>query len=244
MSSVTINKPFPDQVAALLPVLDGQTVLDLGCGAGDQAAALAERGAHVIGIDTNGEVLAAARARGIPNANFRRGDLSALHDVGVVDGIWCSFAAAYVPELGPTLERWKQHLKPGGWVALTEIDDLFGHEPVEPHTSSLLAAYAQAAFAANRYDFHMGRKLRTHLERAGFTIAHARTLADAELAFDGPADSDVLAAWHARFARMQALAGFCGAKFEPVRADFLAALSRADHRSLAKVYYCVATLGH
>ena len=154
------------QVMDLLPSLAGRTVLDLGCAIGDQAAELAKRGARVIGVDSNRELLATAQSRGIPDADFRIGDLKTLGDLGIVDGIWCSFAPAYIPELAPTLAAWKRHLSAGAWVALTEIDDFFGHEPVETSTSSLLAAYARDALAANRYDFHMGRKLRPHLEQA------------------------------------------------------------------------------
>jgi SAM-dependent methyltransferase len=226
----------------LPPPLAGKTVLDLGCGVGDQAAELVARGARVIGVEANEELLATAQSREIPNAEFRSGDLRTLQDVGVADGIWCSFAAAYVPELEPTLACWRKHLQPEGWVVLTEVDNLFGHEPVEPQTRSLLAAYAEEALAANRYDFHMGRKLRTHLERAGFTIADSRILVDKELSFDGPAASEVLESWKSRLDRMKVLREFCGAMFERVRDDFLAALSCDDHRSVAKVYCCIGTL--
>src|SRR5215207_2129575 len=139
-------------VMDLLPPLAGTVVLDLGCGIGDQAAQLAERGARVLGIDTNQELLAVAQARNIPSAEFRNGDLRTLEGaLGVFDGIWCSFAAAYVPNLAPTLACWRQHLMPQGWVALTEVDDFFGHEPLLPLTSSLLADYARDALAADRY---------------------------------------------------------------------------------------------
>ncbi len=195
----------------------------------------------MIGIDANEELLAAARARNIPNAEFRCGDLRTLHDVGSVDGIWSSFAAAYIPDLAPTLVSWRRHLNPHGWVALTEVDNLFGHEPLEAATRSLLEAYARDALEADRYDFHMGSKLRTHLERAGFTILDSRTLSDRELCFDGPAEAEVLESWKSRLQRMNVLRTFCGTMFEQVRADFLTTLSRDDHRSVAKVYSCVAT---
>ncbi len=230
------------EVMALLPPLDGKTVLDLGCGIGDQAAELVERGARVIGIDTNEELLTTAQSRRIPNAEFRRGDMQTPRNVGSVDGIWSSFAAAYVPDLAPTLAHWRQHLKPDGWVALTEVDNLFGHEPIEPATESLLEAFARDALAARRYDFHMGRKLRAHFERAGFTITDLRTHPDKELSFDGPADPGVLESWNRRLERMKTLRKFCGEMFERVRTDFLAALSHEDHRSLAKVYSCIGTL--
>jgi SAM-dependent methyltransferase len=170
-------------------------------------------------------------------------ELRALDGVDPADGIWCSFAAAYFPDFVPTLAHWKQHLKPGGWIALTEIDDLFGHEPVEAATRALLDEYVKSALTAGRNDLRMGRKLRAYLEDAGFDVVSAGTLVDKELSFDGPAEPDVLNGWRARLDRMKLLQELCGASYERVRDDFLAALSRADHRSLAKVYYCVAAAG-
>jgi len=95
----------------MLPPLAGKKVLDLGCAIGDQTAELVRRGARVIGIDTNEELLAAARARGIAGAEFRNGDLRALEGITPeVEGAWCSFAAAYIPDLTPTLVSWMKFL--------------------------------------------------------------------------------------------------------------------------------------
>lgn len=47
----------------LLGPLEGRRVLDLGCGAGRNAVALAQHGAKVIGVDASTEVLALARER-------------------------------------------------------------------------------------------------------------------------------------------------------------------------------------
>ena len=47
-------------VFAALPPLGGRTVLDVGCGVGDQAAGLAERGACVVGFDLNEDLLGVA----------------------------------------------------------------------------------------------------------------------------------------------------------------------------------------
>lgn len=226
---------------ALHPIA-GQTVLDLGCGVGDQAAELAARGARVIGVDMNEELLDEARSRGIPDATFLKGDLRALPDLGVaVDGIWCSFTAAYFPDLQPTLATWGKHLRLGGWIALTEIDDLFGHEPLSARSRSLLEAYARDALAAGRYDFHMGRKLLEHLERSGFTVSKVLMLEDQELSFKGPAPPEVLDAWRSRLDRMKLLRDLCGAEFEQVREELLGCLAHPDHRSVAKVDCCIAT---
>ena len=61
-----------------LPLHPGQKILDLGCAAGDLAAELVARGAFVIGVDLNEELLQAARAKGLSNAEFLLGELRAL----------------------------------------------------------------------------------------------------------------------------------------------------------------------
>lgn len=225
-----------------LPPLEGRTVLDLGCGEGGVAAELVGRGARVIGVDLNDDLLRAARARGLARAEFHKADLRDLPDPGgPVDGLWSSFAAAYFPDLAPVLEHWRGHLESGGWAAVTEVDDLFGHAPVAPRTKSLLDAFARELLEDGWYDFHMGRKLAGHLERAGFTVSKTFTVEDQELAFDGPADPDVVDAWRRRFDRMTGLQDFCADEFEAVRDDFVGCLGRTDHRSSAKVVCCIAT---
>ena len=224
-----------------LPALRGRTVLDLGCGVGDQAAELAARGARVIGIDMNEELLDEARSRGLPGAEFRLGDLRGVPDLGPpVDGVWCSFTAAYFPDLTQALERWTRNLRPGGWIALTEVDDLFGHGPLDFRTRSLLHAYAERAVEGGRYDFRMGRKLSGYLEQCGFEISKALTLGDRELSFSGPADPDVVEAWRRRFARMKLLQEFCGTVFDEVREEFLDCLTLPGHRCTATVSFCLA----
>jgi hypothetical protein len=131
-------------------------------------------------------------------------------------------------------------LRPGGWIALVEVADMFGHEPVTPRTRELLAGYAADARRAGRYDFDGGARLGAELARAGFEPARTLALPDRELAGDGPAPPEVLAAWRLRFERMGLLRAFCGAEFERVRDDFLACLARPDHRATASVQACVA----
>lgn len=229
------------RVLDALPPLEGRLVLDLGCAIGDQAAALAARGARVVGVDVNEELLAVARGRSIPRADFRQHDLRALPDLGLVaDGIWCSLSPAFFPDLPAALRSWARHLRPGGFAALVEIDDLWGHEPLGAPTRRILDAYAAEALAAGRYDMHMGRKLGRHLEAAGFTVTASFALEDRELSFAGPARPDVIEAWRLRLERLKPLRELCGDRFEAVRADFLACLARLDHRCTASVQCCIA----
>jgi SAM-dependent methyltransferase len=216
-------------------------VLDLGCGVGDQASLLAARGARVIGIDQNSELLAAAKAREIPNAEFRQGSLR--EDLPLsepIDGVWCSFTAAYFPGLADRLTAWTQHLSAGGWIALTEVHDLFGHEPLSPEARSALEAYADESFRAGRYDFRMGSKLTAHLHQAGFNVTRQLVVPDAEISPAGPASAEVIQAWRDRFDRMKLLRKFCGPSFDTVREELLACLAHPDHRSRAQVYCVLA----
>lgn len=233
-------RPWPKIFEALPPV-QGETILDLGCGVGDQASEFVARGARVIGVDMNDELLREARSLQLSNAEFRTVDLRTSPDLGViVDGLWCSFTAAYFPDLPVVITAWARHLQQGGWIAITEIDDLFGHKPLSARTKELLEAYAQDALVTGRYDFHMGRKLPKYLEQSGFTVTKMLTLDDKELSFSGPASTEVLNAWEARFDRMKLLHDFCGEDFELVRKEFLDCLMRADHSPVAKLHCCIA----
>jgi SAM-dependent methyltransferase len=225
-----------------VPLQRGQTVLDLGCGIGDQARELASRGCKVIGLDGNKELIDAAIPEQPLNCEFLTGDLRSAPNPGIkADGIWCSFVAAYFTDLAELLRRWSPVLSPGGWITITEIEDFFGHEPLSTRTRSLLQRFAGEALVAGRYDFHMGSKLQGCLARAGFAVSRVLTLPDRELSFQGPAVPEVVDAWRRRFHRMPRLQATCGSEFAQVQEEFLSCLSRPDHVSTAKVISCIAT---
>jgi SAM-dependent methyltransferase len=232
-----------DRIYSALPNVQGETILDLGCAVGDQAAELVARGATVIGIDANEELLRVARSRGIGNVEFYSGDIRHLDPAFKADGIWSSFSVAYIPNPQSILESWSQSLRPNGWMAITEIDNLFGHEPLSDRTKTLLGSYEAEALHAGRYDFHMGGKLQAYLEGIGLAIESVLVCEDAELSFTGPATPEIIEAWQARFDRMPLLKSVCGGEFDAVHYEFLACLSMREHRSLAGVYSVVARRG-
>lgn len=216
--------------------------MDLGCGIGDLSADLSARGARVVGVDMNEELVLIATDRHIANAQFRIADLRTFRDSNIsADGIWSSFTAAYFPALHDTVTAWKESLRPGGWLAMIEMDDLFGHYPVSTRTEELLNGYVQDSLKHSRYDFRMGRKIGDILQAVGLVLQQNFTVPDAELSFSGPASPQVLAAWRTRFDRMYLLQEFCGPEFELVRNDFLNCLKRDDHLCTASVRCCIAT---
>lgn len=229
------------EILDAIPDLDGQFVLDFGCGIGDLAADLSARGATIVGVDFNKEVVAYAHSRHIPNAEFRQSDLRMIQDPGIcADGIWSSFTAAYFPVLQDVLGLWLQHLRPGGWLALTEVDDFFGHHPLTNRTTELLELYVQDAIENARYDFNMGRKLSAIAEQVGLKVIRQFTVPDAELSFVSRATTEVREAWANRLNQMHLLQNLCGAEFHAVRDDFLECLGRDDHFCSATVQCCIA----
>src|SRR5687768_6154786 len=64
------------RAADLIELLDpksGERVLDVGCGTGQLTATIAERGAHVLGIDRSPEMVEQAR-HNFPHLSFEEGD--------------------------------------------------------------------------------------------------------------------------------------------------------------------------
>lgn len=175
-----------DEALALVPLRRGQRVLDLGCGVGQVASRLSQLGAEVIGVDANEDLLRAARVR-YPDIRFEKLDLNELTPAsfGQAGGLWASFVPAYFPDLESTLRRWRACLVSGGWLAMVEIDDLFGHEPLPARFMSELRKYYEEAGSAGRYDFESGRRLAGAARAIGFEILHERVLEDDDSASMG-----------------------------------------------------------
>jgi len=227
-----------DALLDRLPSLLGRTVLDLGCGPGLVSARLAARGAQVVGVDRNAAFLAAARRRCPPSCRFLEADLGDLdaRDLPRADGLWSSFAAAYFPHFAPVLKRWTSCLAPGAWIALVEIDDLWrGHRPLPAEVRAAFAAFADHARATGEYDCRMGRRLGAVCREVGLAKVTESRWRDPELAFDGAAPPEILAAWR-RFARLPAMKAYFGARrFGEIVETFLETIARSDHSATTAV---------
>jgi len=186
-----------------VPIKPSQRVLDLGCGVGDVAALLHAKRAQVVGVDADESLLAVARARH-PAIRFEQMDARELvpESFGRVDGIWSSFVAAYLPDPDAVVSRWRECLAPDGWLALVEVDDLLGHEPMSALMREQIEGFYAMAAADGRYDFRCGGKLVGTVERAGLIVEHDGMLPDHELSFRGSAPAEVIDAWRLRFERM------------------------------------------
>ena len=231
------------QIYDVLPSLENSSVLDLGCGPGYQARDLAKRGARVVGVDINPERIEHATAQGRRRCEFIVGDMFNLAELGLgeFDGIWSSFAAAYCTDFEPILEHWIGFLKPGGWIALTEMSGLFDHEPLDPEMRDRLRAFYRERFELGTYDFFAGSKLGEVVDRSGLRTRQSRLVADAELSTSGPLAPAAAQSWERRLDRMNSLAGFFGSDFEAFRTAFLSAITSDEHTSQCTVQCVLAT---
>ena len=131
----TLGAPLID---ALGPV-DGARVLDLGCGDGELAAAIASRGAVVTGVDASASMIDAARARGI---DARVGDgqaLGALFGPEAFDAVFSNAALHWMPDAHAVLSGVRTVLRPGGRF----VGEAGGHGNVAAVATALLAALAE-----------------------------------------------------------------------------------------------------
>jgi SAM-dependent methyltransferase len=112
-------------------------VVDLGCGPGQIARALVERGLDAMGIDLSEKMVEVARAAA-PHIHFGTGSMLRLD---AEEGAWAGITAFYAivhfdrPELAHALSEMRRVLAPGGLVFLSfhigegslHVDELLGH---------------------------------------------------------------------------------------------------------------------
>lgn len=108
----------------LLPACAGRRVLDLGCGAGQAAVALARLGARTIAVDSSPEQVAAARRlaeREGAKVEFHLGDLAELAFVTAesIDLVFSAATLDYVEDFPRMLRSVHRVLQPKGHLVFT-----------------------------------------------------------------------------------------------------------------------------
>ncbi|MDT0343488.1 class I SAM-dependent methyltransferase [Streptomyces litchfieldiae] len=100
----------------------GLRLLDVGCGAGNYAAELLDRGARVMGIDGSATLLGHARDRVGDRAELRLHDLDTPLDFAAdaaFDGAVCALVYHHIRERARLLAELRRVLRPGGWLVLS-----------------------------------------------------------------------------------------------------------------------------
>jgi len=121
---------------AFFDALDGDRVLDVGCGPGSDSAAFADRGYEVLGLDITPSFLREA-TRQVPVGAFIRGDMRRLPlREDAVDGVWASASFLHVPrtDAPATLREFARVLRPDGALYLSvKFEERDDHDRGDRH---------------------------------------------------------------------------------------------------------------
>jgi ubiquinone/menaquinone biosynthesis methyltransferase len=102
------------RLALLANVRSGERALDLACGTGDIALAVARRGAQTVGLDITHRMLQLAVRRASP-VKFIAGDMANLpFRSGAFDLVTTGYGLRNVPDLDAAIDEVARVLKPGG----------------------------------------------------------------------------------------------------------------------------------
>jgi 2-polyprenyl-6-hydroxyphenyl methylase/3-demethylubiquinone-9 3-methyltransferase len=113
-----------DQLAGL----PTKQVLDVGCGGGILAEAMARRAAHVTGIDLAARPLGVARLHAleasVANVDYREiaAESLAAEQPGAFDVVTCMELLEHVPDPASTVAACATLAKPGGWVFFSTLN--------------------------------------------------------------------------------------------------------------------------
>lgn len=154
----------------LLGPVTGKRVLDLGCGGGQTAIALAKQGAIAIGVDVSVEQLAYARRlteQEEVRVELKHGDLAelAFQRADSVDIVFSSFALQYVPDLNRVFRQVHRVLKPQGMLVFSmphpaaalinepsSVIQQSGQLSLEPDTLTVQRSYFDSTPLEGKYE--------------------------------------------------------------------------------------------
>lgn len=113
------SRPFGELVARIGATAP-RAVVDLGCGPGTLTVGLAERwpAAHIHGIDSSAEMVAAADALGSKVATFAVGDVREWTPAADADVVVANAVLHWVPGHEELLRRWPARLPAGAYLAV------------------------------------------------------------------------------------------------------------------------------
>ena len=111
-----------------LAQLKGQCALDVGCGGGILAEAMARRATHVTGIDLATRPLGVARLHaleaGVQNIEYREiaAEALAAEAPGRFDVVTCMEMLEHVPDPSSVVRACATLVRPGGWVFFSTLN--------------------------------------------------------------------------------------------------------------------------
>jgi ubiquinone/menaquinone biosynthesis C-methylase UbiE len=159
------------QLGALdaLELVEGDGLLDVGCGTGAAVRAAAEVVERAVGVDLSPKMLAEARRRaaGLPGVEFVEGDSEALpFEDGEFSAVLCTTSLHHYPRPEVAAREMARVLAPGGRVVIGD--------GTSDAISMRVADFLCRRFEPGHVRFHRVEDLRRLLEDAGLERTEAR----------------------------------------------------------------------
>lgn len=231
-----------------LPLSENQLVYDLGCSIGTVSKLLAKEVRKVVGFDNDKDLLDEANKRKENNCEFVLENIFTLDPSKLekCDGIWISFALAYMEDPKLFISKWTKCLNYNGWFAIVDIDGLFsGHLPENNKYLDKIEAFENESEKSKTYDFKIGAKIKMLMEESGLEIINVENnWYDVELNFRGGANIDIVENWRARLERMIKLKDYFGVNYDEFCNDFLNLISDESHEANGCVKFYVGIKKH
>lgn len=178
---------YGEGVVDLLDPVEGERVLDLGCGTGHLSAAIADRGATVVGLDQSAEMVKQARAAH-PKLQFRESDARDLTAEEPFDAVFSNAALHWIDDADQdaVLSGVVDALRPGGRF----VAEMGGVGNVKQVVAAAHAELAERGYETdNPWYFPSIGEYTPRLERHGFEVRQA-------VLFDRPTElEDGMTAW-------------------------------------------------
>jgi 2-polyprenyl-6-hydroxyphenyl methylase/3-demethylubiquinone-9 3-methyltransferase len=161
--------------------LSGLRTLDVGCGGGILADAMARKGAQVLGIDLATKALRVAQLHALeaqtPNVQYRETSAEALaaEMPGQFDVVTCMEMLEHVPDPASVVRACATLVKPGGWVFFSTIN----RNPKSFLFAIVGAEYVLRLLPRGTHEYAKLIKpseLASHCRAAGLDLLHTRGL--------------------------------------------------------------------
>jgi SAM-dependent methyltransferase len=208
------DRTFAEANLRLAGLARGMTALDVGCGSGAVARVMAAMtGAAVIGIDVSRPRIELARNL---STDLQRqltfieasADAIPLPD-NSVDFCWSRFFFEYQASLHPALTEMLRIAKPGGTIAIADLDgQMTGFYP-QPDRLRKDMDHALTLLRQVGFDAEVGRKIHAAFKHLGLDDVRVNVIPYQTYA--GGLPPDALANWEAKFATV----GTTLAKLDP-----------------------------
>lgn len=163
---------YGEDVIELVQVVEGEHILDVGCGTGDLTNVLQQRGANVVGVDLSANMIEQACTK-YPHISFAVADATSLPYEGQFDCVFSNAALHWMKQPEAVAASMYNSLKEGGRIVV----EFGGAGNVATMTNELIAQIraADIAYSDEQFPWYFPTigQYTTILENAGFRVAFA-----------------------------------------------------------------------